>query len=164
MVAWISGIFTRLCIAFITSVLFCREPATRKTAERKRQRFKRLAQEEIKKIKLPVFPPKRAVMAGGFMSHWNIYGNSNFRWKLWKDMSVLRNVLINCGCPREQPASNNWDPQTMLDGKSSWRPWLGLLGKTEVSSTGLSCTNTLYKLGLLCEKLLDGSQETKKSR
>lgn len=36
MVAWISGIFTRLCMAFITSVLFCREPATRKTAERKR--------------------------------------------------------------------------------------------------------------------------------
>lgn len=36
MVAWISGIFTRLCIAFITSVLFCREPATLRTAEKER--------------------------------------------------------------------------------------------------------------------------------
>lgn len=36
MVAWISGIFTRLCIAFITSVLFCREPATLRTAGKER--------------------------------------------------------------------------------------------------------------------------------
>lgn len=32
MVAWISGTLTRLCMAFITSVLLCRAPATRTTA------------------------------------------------------------------------------------------------------------------------------------
>lgn len=34
MVAWISGTLTRLCIAFITSVLFCSAPATLRTAVR----------------------------------------------------------------------------------------------------------------------------------
>lgn len=37
-VAWISGIFTRFCIAFMTSVLFCNEPATLRTAVKERQK------------------------------------------------------------------------------------------------------------------------------
>lgn len=39
MVAWISGIFTKLCIAFMTSVLFCNEPATLRTAVKERHRI-----------------------------------------------------------------------------------------------------------------------------
>lgn len=34
-VAWISGILTRLCMAFMTSVLFCKAPATLNTAVRR---------------------------------------------------------------------------------------------------------------------------------
>lgn len=39
MVAWISGIFTKLCIAFMTSVLFCNEPATLRTAVKEQHRI-----------------------------------------------------------------------------------------------------------------------------
>ena len=35
-VACISGIFTKFCMAFMTSVLFCSEPATLRTAAKRR--------------------------------------------------------------------------------------------------------------------------------
>jgi len=54
-VAWISGILTRFCIAFMTSVLFCNEPATLRTAVKERHRKASLIHAPLKAEKL--YPP-----------------------------------------------------------------------------------------------------------